>query len=499
MPTQEELESIEKNLSQIRYTYNFKKQKVILERCKPFAQLVSDRYDIFRDNFDIFAKSSNAIMYPDEFIFAVSQIKGGSQLILDNIDLLLKINDYRRNRLVDSLGDIPGIEKCLAEDFSKRFNLLVHGKQEPDTISYGKNKHFNSDRDLCNDDVAFRLIKFFKYILKHPNALQILEENKDIFLTPRYNSVMPQIVHTLSSRPDLHSFIRNNFSQILKCAKENDIVKVYKSAQFVLPEQYDRHRFIIEEIYDKAMEKIENEKSTMYYDDVKTKTNQVSKTCSRIIQQDRSEEIQEFISFVAAAKGSKDISIAGLGAYAIVIKVGDLVVKVSSDRGSHSTFEIPYHPRILKPIIRKKDISTDYNRPLYIELQDEVDTNSRITNEELLKIYIELRKANIKGCDLTKFNVGRLKRPNVGYPIGYGPPSNNESLGLCGDDIPIQNVLQAGELVVFDLDYLYSANDEKAQFTQGVPDIIRRYEAEFVKKEKKTGKQDVETIKIDYR
>ena len=310
---------------------------------------------------------------------------------------------------------------------------------------------------------------------------------------------MPPIIELLSSRPELHPFIKNNFSQLIKCAKQNDIVKVYKSARFVLPDEYERHRFVIEEIYDKAMEKIENEKSTMYYDDVKTRTNQVSKTCSRIIHQDKSKQLQKFISFVAADTGCKDISIAGLGAYAIAMKVGNLVVKVSSDRGSHSTFEMPYHPRILKPIIRKKDISTDSNQPLYIEVQDEVDTNSRITDEELLQIYKELREANIKGCDLTKFNVGRLKRPNVGYPIGYGPPSNNESLGLCGDDIPIQNVLQVGELVIFDLDYLYSANDEKAQFTQGVPDIIRRYEAKLAKAEKKKAQSIAETKKIDYR
>ena len=57
MPTQAELNLIGNNLKQIRYKYNDQKQKVILEDCQPFAQFVSDRYDIFRDNFHIFAKN----------------------------------------------------------------------------------------------------------------------------------------------------------------------------------------------------------------------------------------------------------------------------------------------------------------------------------------------------------------------------------------------------------------------------------------------------------
>lgn len=484
MATQEELDLIEKNLGRIRYQHNDKKEKVILEGCQPFVQFISDRYDIFKDNFQIFARSGNAIMYPDEFIFAVSQIEGGNQLIFDNIDLILKLNNFRKNRLIQSLEELSGIEDSLALDFRKRFNLLVHGVEEQER-KYDIDENFNSDIDLCNDDVAFRVMAFLRCILKNPNAPQILEENKDMLLTPRYNSIMPQIVYLLSERADLHPFVINNFQQILRCAQEKDIVKVYKSAQFVFPDEYERHKFVIEEIYDKAMAKIEDEKPITYYDDVKTRTDQVLKTCSRIIQQDKSEEIQKLTTFVAAASEKKSVEIVGLGAFSTVIKCGNKIVKVGSERGNNSVFEIPYHPRILKPIIRKKDVSTDPKRPLFIEVQDEVDTNSRITDEELLQVYKELRESGIKWCDAKKDNLGRLKRDNHGYPIGFGPPSNNQSLGLTGDDLPLHQALKAGELVVLDLDYLYPVDYEHAEFTQAVPDIIRRLELEFSNKEKK--------------
>lgn len=484
MTTQEELDLIEKNLGKIRYQQNSKKEKVILEGCQPFVQFISERYDVFRDNFKSFARSVDAITYPDYFIFAVSQIEGGNQLIFDNIDLILKINNFRKNRLVQSLEELSGIEDSLALDFRKRFNLFVHGVEEPER-RYCKDKYFNSERDLCNDDVAFRVMTFLRCILKNPNVPQILEENKALFLTPAYKSIMPQIVYLLSQKPELHPFIINNFNQILKCAQEKDIVKLYKSAQFVFPDEYERHKFVIEEIYDRAMAKIEDEKPITHYDDVKTRTNQVLKTCSRIIQQDKSEEIQKLTSFVAADSVQNRVQIVGLGAFSTAIKSGNKIVKVGAERGNNSVFEIPYHPRVLKPIIRKKDVSTDPERPLFIEVQDEVDTNSRITDEELLQVYKELREAGIKWCDAKKDNLGRLKRDNNGYPIGFGPPANNQSLGISGEDIPIHKTLKAGELVVVDLDYLYPADYEHVEFTQGVPDIIRRFEIEFSKQEKK--------------
>ena len=482
MASQEELDFLKNNLGKIRGMYNADDKKELTPTALEAIKIVSPHIDVIRENFLDFANSGNAIFYPDEFIYSMKNIEGGKQILFDNIDFILRKYSHKRTNMTLALEELDGIEKLCLEDFSNKFNLFVKGKPEPEEDIFNE-EYFNPKYELTGEGESFRACIFLRIIARCENPAEVLEANKSLFLSPRFASSMPKFIEILAQNKNCHEFLRANFDRIKKCVKEDYLVKIYKEIKDIYPEEYDKNRFIIEQMYIPAMELLENNVDYSDYDIHKMKIDQVLRTCSTIIAQDKSKEIEILANFISSSDANSQIEIAGMGAYSTVIKTGGKVLKIGTERNDNP-FEIPYHPRILKPIIRKKDVSKNPEHPLYIEVQDEVDVETEITDEELLEVYIELRKAGIKWCDASKYNLGRPKADNYGYPIGgYGPPSNNQSLGLIGKD-SLEDVKKQGKPVIIDLDYIYPANCKNAGFTRRVPDFIRRFEAEFEKQEK---------------
>lgn len=160
-----------------------------------------------------------------------------------------------------------------------------------------------------------------------------------------------------------------------------------------------------------------------------------------------------------------DIECAGEGAYSFSLKIGSFVLKIGKQR---ATNYIPNHKRIIKPLIRqqtnaegRKDIPN-----LFIEIQNAVDANwykdlsEEKIKEELYKIYRELRKSGIVWNDVKAENVGRLLRPNKENFVidGEELKSSNYAIGFTGNEN--EEILQAGELVIIDTDYIFSQEDK---------------------------------------
>ena len=104
-----------------------------------------------------------------------------------------------------------------------------------------------------------------------------------------------------------------------------------------------------------------------------------------------------------------DIEYVGRGAFSDVYKLGDKVIKFGKNR---LTDKIPYHKRILKPLLRKRVLSkvvTD----LYIEVSEYLPSDNSITDEDTYLIYKELRDAGIIWLDAKKENLGRLQKDNI--------------------------------------------------------------------------------------
>ena len=146
-----------------------------------------------------------------------------------------------------------------------------------------------------------------------------------------------------------------------------------------------------------------------------------------------------------------DVEYIGKGDHSNVYKLGNKVIKLGERR---LTNKIPYHRRILQPLLRRKI----KNKDLYIEISEYVESDISITDEDAYLIYKELRNDGIIWLDAKMENLGRLKKDNV---IHLKEPLyvKKESVGYIEETIKEEEPLHKGDLVIIDTDYLYKEND----------------------------------------
>ena len=142
--------------------------------------------------------------------------------------------------------------------------------------------------------------------------------------------------------------------------------------------------------------------------------------------------------------------------------VGNKVIK----SGEKHAQIIPYHKRILQPIIR--NVIELINEPKvkyykkqifsFFEVYEKVDTNN-ITEDDVYFIFKEMLHDNILWTDPRKENVGRLLKPNLPYVYnsqnisGKNYYIDDETVGIVDNDK--KEMLNSGELVITDIDLIY--------------------------------------------
>lgn len=143
----------------------------------------------------------------------------------------------------------------------------------------------------------------------------------------------------------------------------------------------------------------------------------------------------------------------GTGSLTSVYKLGNKVIKFGKNR---LTDKIPYHKRILQPLIRRKVLSGFRN--LYIEISGYIKPDNSITDEDAYLIYKELRDDGIIWLDAKRENLGRLEKDNIAH---FNEPLyvKNETVGYIPETLRQDKPLQKGELVIIDTDYLFREND----------------------------------------
>lgn len=146
-----------------------------------------------------------------------------------------------------------------------------------------------------------------------------------------------------------------------------------------------------------------------------------------------------------------DIEYKACGTFSRVYKLGNKVIKFGDAR---ITNKIPYHRRILQPLLRRKI----KNKDLYIEIADYIEVDKSITDEDAYLIYKELRDDGIIWLDAKRENLGRLKKDNI---IHFKEPLyvKKESVGYIEETIKEEEPLHKGDLVIIDTDFLYREND----------------------------------------
>lgn len=200
-------------------------------------------------------------------------------------------------------------------------------------------------------------------------------------------------------------------------------------------------------------------------------------------------------------KDVKDIRAIGNGSYSEVYQIGDYALKIGRTRGYE---QIPNHRRILQPIIRRnvKNSNSVYEEQYCVEVQNLVDNTwkEKMTpeeiEEELYKIYADMREDGIVWFDISEQNVGRLLRtnnPNFHYTDVDGtkkdirPDVKATGMGEKNS----KRTLEKGECVVIDTDYI-APYDKKKMNNHEYPgpraqktyDFEKRYLKEQEKREK---------------
>ncbi|MBO5397844.1 MAG: hypothetical protein J6A36_02790 [Clostridia bacterium] len=434
---------------------------------------LSNSMDIIEENFQYFAKQPNSIMYPDEFILAMKFLPNGSKILSDNLEFILEKITHRAERVRPELIDIPEVSEKVADNFEKIFYMMM-----PERISKKQQEHaINPDMRYvacCPGTVESNFLYLMRYLMGSDKASEVLEANKNLFLNSDFNSAMANMVKCLAQDEKCHEFIRNNFETIKENCYVPDLAKLYASIKDACPEEYKQEAFLIDNIYNPA------KRNANPYE-----VNSIDKICSRLIEQGRTKDLESLMKFAMSQslEEPNTLKYLGCGWFNITVQAGDKAIKLGAPDDEKEKPKIPYHPRLLQPIVRKNDISRDSKHPVGIEIYEVVDTDTEISDEEILEVYKELREAGIKWTDIKKENLGRLRKNNYPYEFGYNVPVPQEFLGIEDSGVE-RKVLKAGQLVIIDLDCLQMAENERGNdFTKTavVPDCVRKYEAEYQK------------------
>lgn len=470
--SQEKLAELADCLKKMRVFRNDDRKLYIKEDALGAYEKLSENIEIVRENFKYFSKRPNSFMYPDEFIKAIKFLPNGNQILADNLEYILESITHNAGRARSELIGIPEVSEKVADDFENTFNLLIYGgtpKEEREHSIKPEMKYTSCCPGITQENLAI----FMCLISGSEKANEVLEENKELFLNSDFNSAMSNITRILGRNPNCHEFIRNNFDTIKQNCYVPELAELYCNIREICPEEFEKAAFIIDKIYMPAKSK----------NDYSYNSNQIDKICSRLIEQDRAQDVEKLAEFLSeqATIEPGAIKFLGCGWYNMAIQAGDKVIKLGVPDGEEEKPKIPYHPRLLQPIVRKNDMSKDKNHPIGIEIYEVVDMDTEISDEEILEVYKELREAGIKWTDIKRDNLGRLRKDNYPHEIGQNVPVPPEFLGIEDSGVE-RKILKAGELVIIDLDCLEMAKDKRGcDFTKMavVPDCVRQYEREY--------------------
>lgn len=207
---------------------------------------------------------------------------------------------------------------------------------------------------------------------------------------------------------------------------------------------------------------------------------------------DYSLTLQILFREILKSEGKKfcDVEMIGEGGFSQIFKVGDKVIKVGAPR---KTYNIPNHRRIIQPLARV-NLTNQYQESIgTIEVTDEVDTSrgalSKITKEDLYRIYKELRDDGIIWTDPKINNLGILKRKNVPTIRGKHFQVSPISAGFINELKEIKP-LNKGDIVIVDTDYLYLQGQKDISYNNNP--YIDYFEKRYQEEKRKKGKDSTE-------
>lgn len=177
--------------------------------------------------------------------------------------------------------------------------------------------------------------------------------------------------------------------------------------------------------------------------------------------------------------GFSDITYNG-GSYSRILLIGDKVIKL----GDRVTKSFPNNPYIVVPLLRKEFEFN--NEKFFVEVTERVDTSKKPSKEELYQLFKNLRDLGLKWTDIKETNVGRLNKKNIiHWRDGLYP--TEEVLGLQSNRGTA--VLEQGDLVILDADFIYDENDSNINYSNSKY-LYDEFENRYQEEKRRLKKQD---------
>lgn len=126
----------------------------------------------------------------------------------------------------------------------------------------------------------------------------------------------------------------------------------------------------------------------------------------------------------------------------------------------------------------RREIKVD-GETCFIEVTERVETNIDKNEEELYKLFKNLRDLGLVWTDVEYRNVGRLKKKNIIHWQEKLEPSDKT---LCLRENSCTKILEEGSLVILDADFIYEENDPNLLVLNSC-DLYQKFEKRY-KKEK---------------
>ncbi len=460
---------------------------------------------IFFENFEKALENSNDIYdYTLSGLEQVSVTNGentidGKALISDNWKKISKrtTNELSRLQLIKILNSNE-----------KGIQII---KDELPTLFFGDYSYSYLIQDLLKENIVTKE-EIANLIEKEPTRMlsENFEVDNFIFNSENFIKLLEQIDEILEStssikqnqniRESIEKYLANNFEHLIERIKTSNekltkeegypidklkIIKKWDTDKHLIRGKFAEH---YEEISTNTKKEDVMDLIHLYSDiDVKLEELDIETVMKQTFSNIKDKDLQWMISKIATelledqSLSIKDMEIYGRGNYSKSIKAGEYIFKIGNDR---SVYEIPYDERIIYPLIRRK-MKGEQGEEIYLEVQNLVDKewykgmSEEEIEEELYKIYAEMRERGHRWTDVRKDNVGRLKKPNLGnFEInGDKIIPSDTSVGFINEENK-KKVLPAGELVIIDTDFVYQS--DKA-YSGSIASQHKKFEERYIR------------------
>lgn len=389
--------------------------------------------------------------------------------------VIKRLNDIFNNLTVSDLLFLIELDELLnnTQFIDKLYDNIISLKNSKDIYYYINQK-------------LYRKFEKYPYLKEKFNSTKFIDDLINRNLNPYDYNMYFRFFDENNQKYFIDKCIENkininywgNFGGVFQFLSDNNINYVNSRIIDILP--YTDDIFLIKDYYkdsDKKeiIEKFIETHPECVYKNIESKIKDVyHKNDQGIPNQDILDIANMIIKEIVAEDNTKmnDINYV-IGGYSLVIFTNSKVIKIGGER---QTELFPDNPYIVTPLIRK-NLSND-DCKCFIEVTEKVQGNIKVTDEELYELYKKLRDLGLVWTDVDEKNVGRLEKANTIY---WNKNIAHETNYLTFDGKVGEGMLQAGDLIILDADWIYKENDPNIEVPRSskYPEFEERYQEEL--------------------